>query len=115
VRSCHTPAIGGLGTALARKAFAGELGLEVDLASVPGTASGDWVLLYSESNSRFLVSIDPERRREFEESLSGHACACVGTVLEEKQLRIRGRSGFPIVDRPLAGLKRAWKEGLHAR
>ena len=113
VRSCHTPALGGLGVALLRKAFAGELGLEVDLAGVPGDASGDVALLYAESNSRFLVSVAPNKRGDFEESFRGHSCTCIGAVLEQQRLRIRGRSGAVIVDRPLPALKQAWKETLN--
>lgn len=113
VRSCHTPALGGLGVALLRKAFAGELGLEVDLAGVPGDASCDMALLYAESNSRFLVSVAPNKRGDFEESLRGHSCTCIGAVREQQRLRIRGRSGAVIVDRPLPALKQAWKETLN--
>ena len=113
VRSCHTPALGGLGAALLRKAFAGELGLEVDLTRVPGDASSDAGLLYSESNSRFLVSVAPNRRGDFEDSMKGQSCTLIGTVLEQQRLRIRGRSGEVIVDRPLPALKQAWKETLN--
>jgi phosphoribosylformylglycinamidine synthase len=110
LRSCHTPALGGLGAALLRKAFAGELGLEVDLAKAPGDVSSDVGLLYSESNCRFLVSVAPNKRGDFEQSMKGQSCSCIGIVLEQQRLRIRGRSGAVIVDRPLPALKRAWKE-----
>jgi len=45
--------------ALARKALAGGCGLEADLAAVPGSAGEDTAVLYSESNSRFLVTVAP--------------------------------------------------------
>ena len=70
-------------------------------------------LLYAESNSRFLVSVAPNKRGDFEESLRGHSCTCIGAVLEQQRLRIRGRSGAVIVDRPLPALKQAWKETLN--
>ncbi|UCF98680.1 MAG: hypothetical protein JSV89_03870 [Spirochaetaceae bacterium] len=117
VRSCHAPALGGLAVALLRKAFAAELGLEVDLAAVRAGDSvkglRDAALLFSESNGRFLVTIAPGKRREFEAILKGHSYACIGAVLEEQRLRVRGRSGALIVDRGLSDLKRAWKERLH--
>ena len=113
VRSCHAPAMGGLAVALLRKAFAGELGLEADLALVPGDAATDASLLFSESNGRFVVTVSPEKQQAFEASLAGHCFARIGTVTEEQRVRIRGRAGAVIVDRDLPALKASWKERLH--
>ena len=76
VASCHDCSDGGLGVALAETAFAGGLGLEVDLRAVPaeGIARND-ELLFSESQSRFVVTIRPEQREAFEAALAGSACA----------------------------------------
>jgi phosphoribosylformylglycinamidine (FGAM) synthase-like enzyme len=112
VRSSHAPGLGGLAVAALRKAFAGELGLEVDLAAFPGDAATDAALLFSESSCRFLVTVAPQARGAFEQALSGSSCACIGTVTEEKRIRIRGLDGRLIVDRALPVLKAAWKEGL---
>jgi len=112
VRSCHAPALGGLCVALMRKAFAGELGLEVELAAVPGKAADDVSRLFSESNGRLLVTVAPSSRREFEASMHGHVLARIGTVREQRCIRILGGAGEPIVDRPLESLKSAWKERL---
>ncbi len=112
VRSCHTPGLGGLGVALARKAFAGELGVKADLRSLPGSAAGDWQILYSESNSRFLVSVAPRQAQAFERVMKGCAFARLGTVTAAPRLRLRGSSGAWIVDEPLGDLKKAWKETL---
>jgi phosphoribosylformylglycinamidine (FGAM) synthase-like enzyme len=114
VRSCHAPALGGLAAALARKAFAGELGVEVDLAAVPGEARSDASRLFSESNGRLLVSVSQQAQKDFEAALRGCSCARIGTVTESGRIRIRGREGRVLVDRPLMPLKRAWKERLHA-
>jgi phosphoribosylformylglycinamidine synthase len=113
VRSCHSPGLGGLAVALTRKAFAGELGLEIDLAALPGDAGTDAALLFSESNGRFLVTVAPQARQAFEQALHGQGCARIGRVAEDEQIRIRGRDGRWIVERSLPALKRAWKERLH--
>jgi phosphoribosylformylglycinamidine synthase len=112
VRSCHAPALGGVGIGALRKAFAGELGLEVDLAAVPGDARSDASLLFSESSGRFIVTVDPRLREGFEAALGGRIFARIGTVTAERRVRIRGREGSVIVDRDLAELKQAWKERL---
>ena len=114
VRSCHAPGLGGLAVALARKAFAGELGVEIDLAAVPGDARSDASLLFSESNGRFLVTVSRRARRDFETALRGGSCERIGTVTETGRIRIRGREGLLLVDRSLMPLKQVWKERMHA-
>ena len=63
VASCHDCSDGGLGVALAETAFAGGLGLTVDLRAVPAEGIGrDDELLFSESQSRFVVTVRPNAR-----------------------------------------------------
>jgi phosphoribosylformylglycinamidine (FGAM) synthase-like enzyme len=113
VRSCHAPSLGGLAVALLRKAFAGEFGLEVDLAAVHGDARSEVARLFSESNGRLLVTVAPDLRGSFEAALDGNCYARIGTVIRDERIRIRGANSRWIVDRPLMPLKRAWKERLH--
>jgi phosphoribosylformylglycinamidine synthase len=112
VRSCHAPGLGGAGVALLRKALAGELGVEVDLAAIPGDAATDASRMFSESNARFLVSVAPEQRLAFEAELGDHVHACIGSVTRSRRVRLRGRDGAIIADRKLGPLKSAWKESL---
>jgi phosphoribosylformylglycinamidine synthase len=114
MRSCLTPALGGLVAALARKALAGGWGLELDLARVPGDAGRDEALLYSESNSRFLVTVAPERAASFEAALAGCALARVGKVRRDRWLLVRGLSGKIILRQDVEALRRAWKEASRA-
>ena len=67
VASCHDCSDGGLGIALAETAFAGGLGMEVELGKVPrrGLDRDDYVL-FSETASRFVVTVAPDKREEFE-------------------------------------------------
>ncbi|MDD5746065.1 MAG: phosphoribosylformylglycinamidine synthase subunit PurL, partial [Candidatus Omnitrophica bacterium] len=79
IRSCHDCSDGGIGAAMAEMAFAGGLGMEVDLAlipqSLPRPARRDDVLLFSESNSRFVVEVAPRHQSAFERMLKGTAHA----------------------------------------
>ena len=63
VRSVHDVSDGGIGVTLAESAFAGGLGAEADLASVPqaGVFRDDY-LLFSESQSRFVITVREEAR-----------------------------------------------------
>ena len=109
--SVHGIYRGGLGVHLALVAMAGGLGLEVELAEVPAEGvKRDDILLYSESAGRFIVTVAPEDRAEFEEKFKGLPWGCVGIVTESKKLTIRGLEGKVLFNVGLRQLKTAWKK-----
>ena len=110
VASCHDCSDGGLGVALAETAFAGDLGMEVDLRDVPRSdVDRDDYLLFSESQGRFVVTIPPERKKAFEEIMRGLPFAEVGRVREHRSFKVLGLSGKVVIDRPIDALREAWK------
>jgi phosphoribosylformylglycinamidine synthase II len=113
VASCHDCSDGGLGVALAETAFAGGLGMEIDLRSVPaeGVTRNDEIL-FSESQSRFVVTISPQSREAFETLFAGSVCARIGTVISEGVLKVNGIGGQRIIEEELAALKAAWQKTL---
>jgi len=112
VRSAHVPAKGGLGVGLAKCAFGGELGMDVDLTKVPqDEVDRDDVLLYSESNGRFIVTVAPQDRGAFEELMADSPCACVGNVREDAQLCLKLMDGNT-VSWDVLELKQTWKDTL---
>jgi phosphoribosylformylglycinamidine synthase len=113
VASCHDCSDGGLGVALAETAFAGGLGLTVDLGAVPAEGVGrNDELLFSESQSRFIATIHPEAREAFEAALAGCAIARIGQVIAEEVFRIDSPGGKRIIEEGLAALKAAWQKPL---
>ncbi len=64
VASAHGIYRGGMGIHLALVAMGGNLGMEIDLGVVPAdqTDRND-VVLFSESAGRFIITIDPEKKR----------------------------------------------------
>ena len=110
VRSAATPARGGLGWALARKALAGRRGIHVDLSGCPDLrALPPDVALFSESCGRFVVTVESEKAARFEERLSGLPCHKIGVVSGHR--RVRARLGADaMLDVDLSELGRAWKE-----
>jgi phosphoribosylformylglycinamidine synthase len=111
--SCHDCSDGGLGVALAETAFAGDLGMQVDLqkASREGVDRDD-LLLYSESAGRLVVTVPPEKAPAFEKLLAGATCARVGAVTGEQKLVVTGLSGETIIDELIVDLKEAWQKTL---
>ncbi|MEI6126548.1 MAG: AIR synthase-related protein, partial [Pseudomonadota bacterium] len=113
VRSCHDCSDGGLGTALAESAFAGGLGMEVTLQKVPapGIQRND-ALLFSETQSRFVVTVSPEKREAFERSMKGCVCAEIGRVSPGPRFVVTGLQGRVLIDADIVELKQAWQGTL---
>ena len=124
VRSCHDLSEGGLAVAAAEMAFAGGIGARLSLAHVPHAADAaeTAVLLFSESNTRFLVEVQPEKAEAFEAALAEVPHAMVGEVVDTGKLEILGlptsipdedEPAIPLViDADLATLKEAWQKPL---
>ena len=114
VRSCHDMSEGGLAVAAAEMAFAGELGARVRIADVPlGEAIGRQdIVLFSDSNSRFIVEVSPDEAESFRALFNGLPCAEVGIVEVEPRLRFLGADGQAVLEAPVEELKAAWKRPL---
>ncbi len=107
--SVKTPALGGLGVALAWMAFGSGMGLEIDLDLLPIEGEVDlWGRLFSESVGRFLLTVRPERAPELEEHLAAEPFALIGTVTGDDRMRL-SRAGTPVLDEKVADLKTAWQ------
>ena len=114
VRSCHDCSDGGLGVSLAEMFFAGGLGGEIDLRKVPRSkdVSRDDVILFSESNSRFIVEVRPENRSSFEKAMNGIPCAVIGDVKAHDKLLIKGLKKDIVVNAKISKLKENWKKTI---
>ncbi len=119
IRACHDPSEGGLAVAIAEMAFAGGLGVDVDVESIPHdiasrTGQDLWPrLLFSESNTRFICEVPAESAQPFEQMMAGVPCARIGTVTQQPRVMIRpNRTSPPLVDEDAAALKEAWQATL---
>ena len=112
--SCHDLSEGGLAVAIAEMAFAGGIGAELRLERVVAgsDARRDDVLLFSESNARYLLEVPGDRVTEALAQLSGVPAAEVGETISYRILRILGLDGTPVVAEALEELKGAWKGTL---
>ena len=110
VNSCHGIYKGGLAVALAQISFAGELGIEIDLEKVP-TKSFKNVdkILYSESASRFLVTISPKNKEKFEEIMRDNCFKEIGKVRDSEEFIIFAK-GKPVIKENIYKLKESWQK-----
>ena len=109
VRSAHDVSDGGLAVALAESAFAGGFGAEIECSAIPhaGVFRDDY-LLFSESQSRFVLTVREEEIDLFTRLFTRVPYGIAGRVTEDERLRIRGSYGAGIVDVDIGRLKEAW-------
>jgi len=114
VKACHDLSEGGIGVAAAEMSFAGGVGITLDLNKVPlgENINRNDTILFSESNTRFLVEVAPEDAKRFEGALGETVFAVIGEVTEDDNLEIYGIKGEKVVSTPLAELKEAWQKPL---
>jgi len=113
VASCHDLSDGGLGVALAEKAFAGGFGMRVELDKVRADGElDDDRTLFSESQSRLLVTVKRRDQGVFEEIFAGQDLSLIGEVTIATDLVVLGRAGDVIIRRDIDQLKEAWQAPL---
>ena len=112
VASCHDCSEGGLAVALAEMAFAGGLGIEADLRGLPKDADCSDVdsQLFSESNSRYIVEVEPEKYGDFAKLMLGLPFGQIGRVADSQNLVIKSQKGLPVINAAISDLKSAWQK-----
>ncbi|MEK4103103.1 phosphoribosylformylglycinamidine synthase subunit PurL [Paenibacillus sp. FSL R10-2791] len=109
VRSAHDLSEGGLAVALAESCISGEIGANVEL-SANGLRSD--VALFSESQSRIVLTAAPERAEELKAAIaaSGVPVEIIGTVGGDR-LRVN-LDGVSALDEAVAELKFVWEDAI---
>lgn len=101
IKSAHDLAEGGLAIGLAESSFASGRGFSVKTQLTGGQ-------LFSETQSRFIVTVDPENQTQFEK-MAGNAATYLG-VVGGQQLRIQASDSLLQID--LKQAQASWKGAL---
>ncbi|MFA5287435.1 MAG: AIR synthase-related protein, partial [Candidatus Omnitrophota bacterium] len=114
IRAMHDCSEGGLGVALAEMSFSGGLGVEVFLGEVPYFSKNkrNDYLLFSESNSRFIVEVEKNKQKKFEQALKGLPVGLIGCVGAKKYFKVHGLDGKICLNADINKLKSAWQKPL---
>ncbi len=80
--ACTSICEGGFAMALAKMSIAGHLGVDCNLNLVPNDDLSVEKIMYSETQSRFIVTIDASRKEEFENCMSDFEIGEIGQVTE---------------------------------
>ena len=119
VLSCHDLSEGGLAVAAAEMAFAGEVGVELlldaavrepGLAELPESLRAGG-LLFSESNTRFLLEVRASDMSAVRELLGAVPHQEIGRTTDSGELRIHS-GGRTVVQATLSDLKECWQAPL---
>lgn len=116
VRACHDLSEGGLAVCAAEMAFAGGLGAKLDLDGAPCDvdAAQETLLLFSESNTRFLCEVKPDQLTKFSELLGDVPHAVLGEVTDSGRLEVTSRNGISaLISMEVEKLKAAWLAPLN--
>ncbi|MFA6350138.1 MAG: phosphoribosylformylglycinamidine synthase subunit PurL [Candidatus Omnitrophota bacterium] len=122
VSALHDCSEGGIGVAAAEMAFSGGLGMDLFLKEVPyqkgqgarykGQVGRNDFILFSESNSRFVVEVEKKNQKKFEALLKGMPFGLIGCVSRSKMFKIYGLDGKICVNADIGSLKKSWQQTL---
>lgn len=114
VESIHDCSEGGLLTALVEMAFAGGLGATAILKQVPykGTLKREDMILFSESNARFIVEVSPKNQQRFENMMAGIPMGILGQVQQQPEIYVYGLKDQLCLKENVLDLKEVWKKPL---
>lgn len=114
VRACHDLSEGGLAVAAAEMAFGSNHGLELHLKNMPRaeSLSRNDFMLFSESNSRFLVEVSREHKSRFEELVKDCVYAEIGVVTDPPFMEIFGLNEEKLIAAELKQLRERWQSVL---
>jgi phosphoribosylformylglycinamidine synthase len=112
--SLHDCSEGGAAVALAEMAFAGDLGATVLLKKWPykGKQRREDILLFSESNSRFIAEVAPVHEKALAKIFKGLPWAKVGSVEASSEFVVYGLKDQPVINARIDELKEIWKSPL---
>ncbi|SEQ59092.1 phosphoribosylformylglycinamidine synthase subunit PurL [Piscibacillus halophilus] len=102
VSSAHDVSEGGLAVALAEKVMTTQFGLNVELNGQ------DLIELFSETQSRFVVTVQPEQSEAFEKSVDAKR---IGSVTNDSQLSV-AFNGEKVIHQSVDHLTNLWKGAL---
>jgi phosphoribosylformylglycinamidine synthase II len=109
IKACHDISESGITLALAEMAMAGDIGIAVDIDSMPyaGEARYDF-MLFSESNTRFLVEIEKKHEKRLKEIFDDIPCVRIGHAINQKKLEI-SIGAKRLIDLPLSVIRTRWR------
>ncbi|MDR2399781.1 MAG: phosphoribosylformylglycinamidine synthase subunit PurL [Endomicrobium sp.] len=113
VQSCHDCSDGGLVVAISEMAFAGDKGVKIDIDVIKTKGELSVAeILFSESNGRFVVEVNPENEFKFKGIFKDCIFAEVGCVTEDKNVVFESVKNKIKVKEKSKNLLNAWRNTI---
>ena len=111
LRSCHDLSEGGLAVAVAEMAIAGGCGADIDLSAIDveslESIHPNVIRLFSESNTRFVIEVEPQHRSTLEACFSGLPLTYLGVVTNDSHVTVKDQAEI-LLSATVEELKSAW-------
>jgi len=116
VRACHDLSDGGLAVAMAEMCIGGNLGAKIALDRAITEASNQeklhpWEILFSESNTRWLVEVSPEHESDFLGMMTV-PCTKIGVVTDGNLEFTHHES--KVIDLDVDRIRRSWESTIQS-
>lgn len=110
ISSCHDCSEGGIAVACAEMCFGGEIGIKIRLDKV---LCGEKIirndtLLFSESNTRFIVEVEKGLEQKFEKLMDGCKFSKIGISTKTPEMEVLGLKGKAVIKSNIGKLKKEW-------
>ena len=110
VASAQSVGIGGLGVALAKTSMGGRLGMDVSLGGLSEKPLRDDYTLFSESQGRLVVTVDPKNKKRFEQAMGQNLYIQVGMIRGDDRFIVRSVDGSKeVVNTDLNSMEDSYK------
>ncbi len=95
--ACMSVSRGGLLVGLVKMAIAGRLGAKIDINKIPNDNLSVEKIFYSETQSRFIVTINARNKKKFEKQMQGFVYTKIGRVLNKTDFVVTKNNKIPMV------------------
>jgi len=111
VASCHDVSEGGIAVCAAEMAIGGDIGLELNISDIADGLNDD-IVLFSESNTRWIIEVKKDRQKDFEKILKDHKTSFVEIgKTKGDSLRLTNDKEL-LINVPVDELGRVWKKAI---
>ncbi len=112
ISACHDISDGGLGVSVAEMCIGGDVGAVILIDQCPSMDNMDFEkMMYSETPSRFVVAVAKDKKEEFEAMFKGDFFACIGEVIDKKEVVFKYK-GKDMIKDEVSNLRYWWKKTL---
>ena len=86
--------------------------MQIFLKEVPGKLKRDDHILFSESNSRFIIEVPKKNQKAFEKTMKGKPLGLIGCVSEDSNFKVFGLDSKVCLEEDIEELKESWQKPL---